>query len=83
MEVDLMPALGDLQQALQADGADMQVEGLDAGVATIRLILGPDACLDCIMPKDVLEKILLASIRKSKPDVTAVTLIDPRIDAQP
>jgi hypothetical protein len=77
--MDLMPALGELQQALQADGADMEIEALDAGVATIRLILGPDACLDCIMPKDVLEKILLASIRKSKPDVTKVDLIDPRV----
>jgi hypothetical protein len=79
IDMDLMPALGELQQALQADGADMEIEALDAGVATIRLILGPDACLDCIMPKDVLEKILLASIRKSKPDVTKVDLIDPRV----
>jgi hypothetical protein len=78
MGSDLMPALGELQQALQADGADMEVEGLEAGVATIRLILGPDACLDCIMPKDVLQKILLASIRKANPDVIEVALIDPR-----
>ena len=78
MESDLLPALGDLRQALQADGADMEVEGLEAGVATIRLVLGPEACLDCIMPKDVLEKILLSSIRKSTPDVTRVHLIDPR-----
>ena len=81
MRADLMPALGDLQQALQADGADMAVEEVRDGVATIRLVLGPDACLDCIMPKKTLEQILLTSIRKAEPNVTRVDLIDPREEA--
>ncbi len=75
-----MPPLGDLQQGLLADGAEVQVERLEGGVATIRLVLSPDACLECILPKDILEKILLVSIRKSEPSVTRVSLIDPRVD---
>ncbi len=35
--------------------------------------------MDCIMAKDILEQILLVSIRKSEPGVTKVSLIDPRV----
>jgi hypothetical protein len=79
MEANLMPGYSDLRQALQADGADLEMEGVTDGVATIRLILGPEACLECIMPKDTLEKMLLVSLRQAD-DVSSVDLLDPRLD---
>jgi len=80
VEQDLMPGFADLQLALQADGADLALEKVRDGVATVRLILGPQACLDCIMPKETLEGMLLVSLRKSEEAIGRVEVIDPRLD---
>ena len=72
-----MPDFTVLKETLQADGADLELDGVEDGVASVRLILGPEACLECIMPKDTIERILLTSLAKSQP-VTSVRLDDPR-----
>ncbi len=76
-----MPAFDELRTALQADGADLALERVSDGVATVRLILGAESCLECIMPKQTLEGILLASLAQSGAGVQRVELLDPRIPA--
>ncbi len=72
------PEFQELRQALQADGADLVLEGAREGVAAIRLVVGPETCLDCIMPKATLEQILLASLQRGDSAITRVELEDPR-----
>lgn len=72
-----MPDFTILKEALKGDGADLELDRIEDGVASVRLILGPEACLECIMPKDTIEQILLTSLSKSEP-VTHVRLDDPR-----
>lgn len=74
----LTPPFEDLRGALQADGADLALEEISGGVASVRLVLGPEACLDCIMPKATLEAILLTAFQEAGRAVERVDLIDPR-----
>ena len=71
-------ALGEISKILQADGADLDVLGLECNTVRTRLLLGTEACLECIMPKDVLEEIMLMSLKESMPEVERVQLDDPR-----
>lgn len=77
MQTDHIPDFTVLKETLQADGADLELDSVENGVASVRLILGPEACLECIMPKETIEQILLTSLSRSEP-VTSVRLDDPR-----
>ena len=79
-----MPRFEELRRALQADGADLTLDAVQEGTAMVRLILTPAACLECIMPKDTLEQMLLVSLRgEGRREVQRVELLDPRVsDAQ-
>ncbi|HEY8450123.1 MAG TPA: hypothetical protein VIL95_06560, partial [Bacillota bacterium] len=59
-------------------GADLKVRAVTNGTAEIELVLGPDACLECILPADMLTTMLERVIKDEVPDITAVKLIDPR-----
>lgn len=72
-----MPGFTVLKEALQGDGADLELDSVEDGVASVRLILGPESCLECIMPKETIEQILLVSLSKTE-SVTSVRLDDPR-----
>lgn len=78
MAESLTPPFEELRNALQADGADLALEEMSGGVATVRLVLRPETCLNCIMPKETLEAILLAAFQQAEPAVERVNLIDPR-----
>lgn len=66
--------------ALQADGADLELQRVEGEIVYLKLILGDEACLECIMPKSILEEILLLTIKETAPEVRAVNLDDPRED---
>ncbi len=75
-----MPPFEELRLALQADGADLALDGVHEGTARVRLVLTPAACLECIMPRDALERMLLVSLRgEGRADVQRVELLDPRV----
>jgi hypothetical protein len=71
--------LADLRASLQADGADLMLESVDDGVATVRLVVGPETCLECIVPKPVLESVVLVALTKHDDSITSIDLIDPRL----
>lgn len=68
----------DIRESLQADEADLEVLGLEDGVAKFRLLVGPETCQECILPKGILEQILAQSLQKAMPQVGSVELDDPR-----
>ncbi len=78
VEQDLERGLDELRESLRADGADMELEAVRGGVAYVRLVLGPDACRECIAPRDVLQRVLVVALRKYLQDLTGVELLDPR-----
>jgi hypothetical protein len=75
----LSAALDPLRSGLQADGADIELIGVDSGTATIRLRIDDDACEDdCILPKAALESLFLATLKRVDPLLARVEVLDPR-----
>lgn len=62
----------------QTDGYDIIVTSAEEDKVTLELVLTPEACLDCIMPKDYLENVFSDGIEKKTKKSTKVTLNDPR-----
>lgn len=56
-------ALDVLRSGMQADGMDLVNAGTeDAGTTlVVTLVFGPDACVDCLVPDEMIESMLLES----------------------
>ncbi len=76
-------ALYYLSVGFQSDGADLEVMNVSGNVATVRLVITPATCLECIGPKAVLQQIVENSVRKTCPQVRTVELVDPREATSP
>ena len=76
----LLAAIAVIRESLQLDGGDLDVLGFEGTTARIRLLISKDACHECIMPKDLLEEMILMGIRESIPEVDKVELEDPRCE---
>lgn len=65
---------------LGPDGATVAVEAWDAtdGRLSLRLVLESADCADCVVPRPILDTLLLQTLRQHAPAVRAVTLVDPR-----
>lgn len=64
-DADVPNAIADLGQALDADGFELFVEkGYDQSRVRVVLRAKPDACLDCLVPDDILTAIVSDSIHK-------------------
>lgn len=75
-------ALEDLRPALQADGFELLLESVeDDGSVMVGLQAKPDACLDCLVPDDMLVQIIETSIKDRTPDVSRVILTKHGFDA--
>jgi Fe-S cluster biogenesis protein NfuA len=73
-------ALKEVRGLVQADGGDMELVDVDeqGGTVALRLILDGVDCHECVMPRPILEDIAVNMLRRSVPDVTGVTVDDPR-----
>lgn len=78
----LKGAMGSIRETLQADGADVEVVGYHDGVASLRLLLDDATCVDCVMPKDTLEEIILLTLQQELPEVAKVEVGDPRTSGE-
>ena len=74
---DYSAALDGLRQALQADGADLELVDLQDGTLRARLLFGPDCCRECILPPETLEAFMLNELCKSTTGVERVKLESP------
>jgi hypothetical protein len=61
---ELDEALTDIREGLQADGFDLLAEVATAPASSIRVsvVASEDACGDCLVPKDIFESIVRASL---------------------
>jgi Fe-S cluster biogenesis protein NfuA len=67
--------LEDLRPSFDQDGFGLSVGSISAdGAVEIIFSATPDACVECLVPDDVLLQILDSAIRDKAADVTGVTL---------
>jgi hypothetical protein len=74
----LTPALDEVRALVQLDGGDMLLTGTDGGTVQLRLVVEGASCVECVMPREILEQIALDILSRSVPAVAAVTIDDPR-----
>lgn len=71
-------ALSSLQSGLRADGADLVLEDVRNSIAHVRLVVGPETCQECIVPKEMLEPMVLTALQEGDSTITSVAFDDPR-----
>ena len=74
MTLDLEPAL----VVLAADGVDLTLVDVEGGVAHLRLGIVDATCAACVLPRDLLEPVVLELLRTTNPDLHEVRITDPR-----
>jgi Fe-S cluster biogenesis protein NfuA len=75
-------ALDNVRPALDADGFDLRLGSIgDDGQVGIVLEARPDACLDCLVPDEMLVQIIETAIRDKEPTLRQVTLTKSGFDA--
>lgn len=72
--MDLEPA----RDVLQADGVDIELVRMDGETAHLRLKIVDAACADCVLPRHMLEPVVLDLLRVGRPTLEAVYIVDPR-----
>ena len=75
---DLRESFKALRAGFQADGADLELLGVDDGLARVQLVLTSETCLECIVAKPILEQVLLSFFQAGPIKVHTVDLLDPR-----
>ena len=77
---EIAPTLEEARQLVQADGGDMELVSTDDGTVSLKLILEGASCVECVMPKQFLEEIVLDMLMRAGHGVSAVAIDDPRED---
>jgi hypothetical protein len=73
-------ALEGIRSGLQADGFDLYVkEAIDDSVV-VCLEATPVACLDCLVPDEILHQIVESAVRIAEPGVREVSLVKEGFD---
>jgi len=72
MKQPLNNVLDIFRPALKADGFDLALGTVQPGVVIVRVLHGPEACDDCLMPDDRLGAMLKNAFQKIMPDVSEV-----------
>jgi hypothetical protein len=68
-------ALDGIRSGLQADGFDLYVkEAMDESVV-VCLEATPAACLDCLVPDELLLQIVESAVRTAEPGVREISLV--------
>lgn len=73
-----MPGTADIEEALrpmaailEADGYRLAVSSTGDSAVRLEVVAGPDACAECLVPKEVLESIALDHLARAgvRPDL--------------
>jgi hypothetical protein len=78
--VGLDDGLSAVRELLGPDGADVEPTGWDAttGTLAVRLVLDSAECAECVVPRPMLDTLLLNALRAHAPEVHTLDLDDPR-----
>jgi hypothetical protein len=77
-ETTITPALDELRGLVQADGADMTVTGVDGSTVNLLLVVESASCVECVMPREILEQIALDIFQRNGVAADTVVIDDPR-----
>jgi Fe-S cluster biogenesis protein NfuA len=79
-EATVVSALEDTARVLRADGADLRLVDADPRTLRIRLELelAGVTCEDCVLPPDMLERVVMTALQKRIPGEFELVLEDPR-----
>jgi hypothetical protein len=81
-ESAISKAIGTLRSGLQADGFDLYVTDImTGGDIVVCLEAKPAACLDCLVPDDMLREVVAAAVRQAEPGVGEVKLVKKGFEA--
>lgn len=67
-------ALDNVRPGLEADGFDLRLDSISGDAVQIVLEARPDACMDCLVPDQMLVAILETAIRDQDPTLDHVVL---------
>jgi hypothetical protein len=74
----VLSAIEPLLVALRADGADVEVGGLEGPTVDLRLVLDTASCSDCVMPAPILTELFQGAVREAGFPAAVIRLTDPR-----
>jgi hypothetical protein len=74
----LLAAIDEVKELVQADGGDMLLTSVDGGTANLQLVVENSNCVECIMPRDILEQITLDILARAGTGIASVSIDDPR-----
>jgi hypothetical protein len=74
----LLAAIDEVRELVKADGGDMLLTSVDGGTANLQLVVENSNCVECIMPRDILEQIALDILERGGAGIDAVAIDDPR-----
>jgi hypothetical protein len=76
MEAKVNDVLDEVSRTMLDDGMELRLESITNGVASVHLVIDPETCKDCVVPKEMIERILLGRLRESAPSLHTVRLIE-------
>ena len=75
---DVEEALTSLRTMLSADGYDLELRTNRSDLLVAEIKAGPDACAECLVPKDMMRVYFDSALRKSLgPDIPDIELVYP------
>src|SRR4051812_46094082 len=79
-ETEVRAALEGVRSLVQADGGDIQLVSDDPSTSSVNLLLVVEgaSCQECILPRPMLEDIAAGIMRRSVPELGALSIDDPR-----
>lgn len=70
-------ALEPFSSGLAADGYTLEVSGADSGGLVVEIVAGPDACEECLIPKEMFAGMLSSRLNSEGMEVSDLTLVYP------
>jgi len=76
----IQAGVAEMQALMRADGADLVVKELSVAAARLHLAvdLANVECLDCVVPPDMLRRVIADAIAKKYPGELEILIDDPR-----
>ncbi len=62
---------------MAADGYALEVSGTDSGGLVVAILAGPDACQECLIPKEVFAGMLSSRLNSEGMEFSGLTLVYP------
>lgn len=77
-ETAVRDGLEEVQELVRADGGDMLLASIDGSTVRLELVLEGANCVECVMPREILEQIALDVVQRRAPGVSTLHIDDPR-----